>query len=81
MNICLWSGASFEEWYSSYHLMHRLIKEMINAGHNVTLVQMQKNDGKLPDDLRNEPSLKVYNIIQKPASKSNFVLRYIKGYL
>ncbi len=80
MNICLWSGASFEEWYSSYHLMHRLIKEMINAGHNVTLVQMQKNDGKLPDDLRNEPSLKVYNIIQKPASKSNFVLRYIKGY-
>lgn len=80
MNICLWSGASFEEWYSSYHLMHRLIREMINAGHNVSLVQVQKSDGRLPDDLKDEPRLKVYNVIQKPAAKSNFVFRYIKGY-
>ena len=80
MNICLWSGSSFEEWFTSYHLLDRLIKEMINAGHNVTLVQIQKSDGKLPDDLRDEPHLKVYNIVQKPASKSNFVLRYIKGF-
>lgn len=80
MNICLWSGASFEEWYSSYHLMHRLIKEMINAGHNVYLVQVQKSDGRLPDDLKDEPRLKVYNVIQKPAAKSNFVFRYIKGF-
>ncbi len=80
MNICLWSGASFEEWYSSYHLMHRLIKEMINAGHNVTLVQMQKRDGKLPDDLKAESRLNVYNVIQKSAAKSNFVFRYIKGF-
>ncbi len=80
MNICLWSGASFEEWYSSYHLMHRLIREMINAGHNVSLVQVQKGDGRLPVDLRDEPHLKVYNVIQKPAAKSNFVFRYIKGF-
>jgi len=80
MNICLWSGASFEEWYSSYHLMHRLIREMINAGHNVSLVQVQKSDGRLPDDIKDEPRLKVYNVIQKPAAKSNFVFRYIKGF-
>ena len=80
MNICLWSGASFEEWYSSYHLMHRLIREMINAGHNVSLVQVQRSDGRLPDDLKDEPRLKVYNVIQKPAAKSNFVFRYIKGF-
>ena len=80
MNICLWSGASFEEWYSSYHLMHRLIREMINAGHNVSLVQVQKSDGRLPDDLKDESRLKVYNVIQKPAAKSNFVFRYIKGF-
>ena len=80
MNICLWSGASFEEWYSSYHLMHRLIREMINAGHNVSLVQVQKSDGRLPDDLKDEPRLKVYNVIQKPAAKSNFIYRYIKGF-
>ena len=80
MNICLWSGASFEDWYSSYHLMHRLITELVNAGHYVSLVQVQKRDGKLPDDLVNEPRLKVYNIIQKPAAKSNFIYRYIKGF-
>lgn len=80
MNICLWSGASFEEWYSSYHLMHSLIREMLNAGHNVSLVQVQKSDGRLPDDLKDEPRLKVYNVIQKPAAKSNFVFRYIKGF-
>ena len=80
MNICLWSGSSFDEWFTSYHLLHRLIKEMINAGHNVTLVQIQKGDGKLPDDLINEPHLKVYNIVQKPVAKSNFVTRYIKGF-
>ena len=80
MNICLWSGASFEEWYSSYHLMHRLIREMIYAGHNVSLVQVQKSDGRLPDDLKDEPRLNVYNVIQKPAAKSNFVFRYIKGF-
>ena len=80
MNICLWSQSSFDEWFTSYHLLNRLIKEMISAGHNVTLVQIQKSDGKLPDDLRDESHLKVYNIVQKPAAKSNFVLRYIKGF-
>ena len=79
MNICLWSQSSFDEWFTSYHLLHRLIKEMISAGHNVTLVQVQKNDGKLPDDLRDEPHLKVCNVVQKPAAKSNFIVRYIKN--
>ena len=60
--------------------MHRLIREMINAGHNVSLVQVQKSDGRLPDDLKDESRLKVYNVIQKPAAKSNFVFRYIKGF-
>lgn len=79
MNICLWSQSSFDEWFTSYHLLQRLIKEMISSGNNVTLVQVQKNDGKLPDDLSGEPHLKVYNIVQKPAAKSNFVVRYIKN--
>lgn len=80
MNICLWSGSSFEEWYSSYHLMLKLIQEMIRAGHEVWLVQVQKSDGKMPDELRNEPKLHVINIPQKQAEKSNFALRYIKGF-
>lgn len=80
MNICVWSGDSFEEWYSSYHLMNRIISEMLTAGHNVFLVQVQKSDGKLPDNLNNQPNLKVFNVIQKPASKSNFIFRYIKDF-
>lgn len=80
MNICLWSGSSFEEWYSSYHLMLKLIQEMIAAGHEVWLLQLQKKDGKMPDELRNEPNLHVINVPQEQAEKSNFALRYLKGF-
>lgn len=80
MNICLWSGGSFEEWYSSYHLMLKLIQEMIAAGHEVWLLQVQKNDGKIPDELEDEPNLHVINVPQEQVEKSNFALRYLKGF-
>ena len=70
MNICLWSGASFEEWYSSYHLMLKLIREMLAAGHEVWLLQIQKADGRMPEELKDEPRLHVVNIPQNPAEKS-----------
>lgn len=80
MNICLWSGSSFEEWYSSYHLMLKLIQEMIAAGHEVWLLQVQKKDGKMPAELENEQNLHVINVQQEQAEKSNFALRYLKGF-
>lgn len=80
MNICLWSRSSFEEWYSSYHLMLKLIQEMIAAGHEVWLLQVQKKDGKMPDELRDEPKLHAINVPQEQAEKSNFALRYLKGF-
>ena len=80
MNICLWSGSSFEEWYSSYHLMLKLIQEMISAGHEVWLLQVQKKDGRLPDELKDQPKLHVINVPQEQAEKSNFALRYLKGF-
>lgn len=80
MNICLWSGSSFEEWYSSSHLMLKLIQEMIVAGHEVWLLQVQKQDGRMPDELKNEPKLHVINVPQEQAEKSNFALRYLKGF-
>lgn len=81
MNICLWSGASFEEWYSSYHLILKLIQEMLAAGHEVWLVQKQTLDGRMPEELKNEPKLHVINVLQKKVKKSNFLIRYINGYL
>ena len=80
MNVCLWSGSSFEEWYSSYHLMLKLIQEIIAAGHDVYLVQVKRSDGKMPDELKKEPKLHVINITQEAAEKGNFALRYIKGF-
>ncbi len=80
MNICLWSGSSFEEWYSSYHLMLKLIQEMIAAGHEIWLLQVQKKDGRMPDELKDEPKLHVINTPQEQAEKSNFALRYLKGF-
>ena len=81
MNICLWSGASFEEWYSSYHLILRIIQEMLDAGHEVWLVQKQTSDGRMPDELENSAKLHVVNVPQKKVKKSNFLIRYINGYL
>lgn len=80
MNICLWSGSSFEEWYSSYHLMLKLIQEMIEAGHEVWLLEVQKKDGRMPEELKDEPKLHVINVPQEQAEKSNFALRYLKGF-
>lgn len=80
MNVCLWSGSSFEEWYSSYHLMLKLIQEIIAAGHDVWLVQVKRADGKLPEELKEEAKLHVINIPQDAVEKGNFALRYLKGF-
>lgn len=81
MNICLWSGSSFENWYSSYHLMLKLIQEILAAGHEVWLVQIKRADGKMPKELRNEPKLHVINIPQTSTEKGNFAIRYLKSFL
>lgn len=80
MKICVWSSSSFESWYSSYHLMERIIKDILEAGHEVWLIQLMRSDGKMPDNLKTEPNLHVINIPQQAAKKNNFALRYIKGF-
>lgn len=80
MRICVWSGSSFEEWYSSFHLMLELIKIMLTAGHEVFLVQVQRADGKMPEDLQGQGNLHVINIPQSTTEKGNFAKRYVKGF-
>lgn len=81
MRLCLWSGSSFDEWFPSYHLILELIKAMLNAGHEVFLVQIQRSDGKMPKELQNQPNLHVTNVPQPATEKENFAKRYIKGCL
>jgi len=77
MKICIWSSGSFEEWYSSYHLMLKIILEMLSAGHEVWLIQEQRNDGRMPDELQNQEKLHVINIKKAAVKKQNFVRRYL----
>lgn len=76
MNICLWSGSSFEKWYSSYHLMEDLVLEVLKAGHELWLVQVQRGDGRLPSSFSEYNNLHVINIPQREPEKSNFIKRY-----
>ena len=80
MRFCVWSGSSFEQWYSSYHLMQQLLLAMIDKGHEVWLVQAQRVDGRMPEDLQNRDRLHVVNIPQPAVEKSDFIQRYIKGF-
>lgn len=80
MNVCIWSSASFEKWYSSYHLMLELIKAVLVANHEVWLVQLKRFDGNMPKELNNNTKLHVINVSQEAVGKGNFILRYIKGF-
>lgn len=77
MRLCVWSGSSFEKWYSSYHLMLAILQDMLNKGHEVWLLQLQHRDGTLPKELENTPNLHVVNIKQQETEKGNFIKRYV----
>lgn len=78
MNICLWSGSSFESSYASYHLMEEIILAMLDSGHTVYLIQMKRSDGALPDRLKMNEHLHVINIPWINLEKTNFIKRYIR---
>lgn len=77
MKFCIWSGSSFEKWYSSYHLMLAILNDMLNKGHEVWLLQVQRADGVMPPELDNIPNLHVINVKQNDAEKGKFTKRYV----
>lgn len=79
MNICVWSGSSFEQSYASYHLMEGLINAILDSGHKVWLVQMKRSTGEMPASLEDRKSLHVVNIPWKDPEKTNFVKRYLSS--
>ena len=80
MNVLLWSDGSFEKWYSSYHLMLRLIQEIIAAGHDLYLLQAQFSTGEIPKEIEGNQKLHVINVPQQEAAKESFAVRYLRGF-
>lgn len=79
MNICVWSGSSFEKSYASYHLMEGIINAILDKGHQVYLVQMKRSTGAMPASLQNRENLKVVDIPWVDPEKTNFVKRYLNS--
>lgn len=80
MNVCMWLGGSLEEWCSSYHLLTRLAQEIVAAGHELWLIQVQRTTGNIPEELRTLEHLHLINVPQEGTEKGNFVTRYLKEY-
>ncbi len=78
MRVCVLSGSSFEQNYSSYHLMRDLLQKLLDDGHEVGLIQkcFSKN-GCLPLELEGKTGLTVKDIPVKQAEKNNLIKRML----
>ena len=79
MNVCMWTGSSFEQPYASYHLMEGVLKALLNAGHQVWLVQMRRLTGEMPASLTGKEGLHVIEIPWSEPKKAAFAKRYLKA--
>lgn len=79
MNVCVWTGSSFEKPYASYHLMEGLLNALLDAGHQVWLVQMRRSTGAMPASLSGRDGLHVIDIPWNEPEKTAFAKRYIRS--
>lgn len=79
MNVCVWSGSSFEKPYASYHLMEGLLNALLDAGHRVWLVQMRRSTGAMPASLTGREGLNLVEIPWSDPEKTAFAKRYIRS--
>lgn len=79
MNVCVWTGSSFERPYASYHLMEGLLNALLDAGHKVWLVQMRRSTGAMPDSLMGREGLHVIDIPWSEPEKTAFAKRYVRS--
>lgn len=79
MNVCVWTGSSFERPYASYHLMEGLLNALLDAGHQVRLVQMRRSTGAMPDSLMGREGLHVIDIPWSEPEKTAFAKRYVRS--
>ena len=79
MNVCMWSGSSFEQPYASYHLIEGMLNALLDAGHSVWLVQMQRSTGAMPASLIGRQNLHVVHIPWEDAEKTAFAKRFLRS--
>lgn len=80
MKVCVWSGTSFEQTYASYHLIEGILNALLDAGHEVYLLQKKMNTGAMPESLKGREHLHVINIPWKDPEKTSFVKRYLNSF-
>lgn len=79
MNVCVWSGSSFERPYASYHLMEGILNALLDGNHQVWLVQMRRSTGAMPASLMGKENLHVIDIPWSEPEKTAFAKRYIRS--
>lgn len=79
MNVCMWSGSSFEQPYASYHLIEGMLNALLDTGHSVWLVQMQRSTGAMPASLIGRQNLHVIHIPWEDAEKTAFAKRFLRS--
>lgn len=80
MKVCVWSGASFEQTYASYHLIEGILNALLDAGHEVYLLQKKLSTGAMPESLKNRDHLHIINIQWQDPEKTNFAKRYLDSF-
>lgn len=65
----------------SFHLMHSMISDLLNAGHEVYYVgcELEGVEKHIPEEFQSNPRFAFSLISQPSTAKSNFVKRYFDG--
>ena len=78
LKVVIWSSYSFEKSYAEYHIMKDRIKALLDAGHEITLVQKSFNNGPtLPKSLQGKNNLHTFEIHFNQPQKQSLAKRYL----
>lgn len=80
MKLLVWSDTSFEQTYASYHLIEGILNALLDAGHEVYLLQKKLNTGEMPESLHGRDHLHIINIPWQDPEKTSFVKRYLDSF-
>ncbi len=78
MNIVVLSSSSFDENYSSYHLMEDIILALLNRNHRVVLIQYSSSDHPiLPTAIAEWSTFSCFSIKKNRNKRASFIKRYL----
>ena len=78
MKVCVLSSSSFENNYSSYHLIRDLILHLLDEGNEVSLIQKYyEKKNQLPKEFSNRAELTMHEIKFAHAAKGSMIHRML----